>query len=592
MSLSLSGCVVGPDFATPATPPLQLDYLAKQSLSGSPSMPVNQWWSSFGDHTLNELLNRAQAQNLSLREAYERIIEARANYRLQGGQLKPNGNVFGEYAYNKRSPNSRPFVGQNGNPFNLGTLGLETSWEIDLFGRIARQLEAADAELQFQEADFESIRQTLFADIVTSYLQIRLFQSQLALLEQNMLIQEHTARLVAQRTEAGVSTELDRSQTQSFSFRTRSLYVALNQQLELEYNHLSLLMGQTPDRVLQDFVGIAPLPMMPAIPDAGLPADLIRRRPDIRRQEMAVKAASALIGVAESDLYPRLTLIGNIALSSKNLSGLFETDGLEFDLGPSFTWNILHFGRICDNIEIHEARFRQAVAAWQQSILAAVREVEDTMVNHNGFMEQRAVIEQAIAADERAVQLSLERYRAGKANFQRVIDAQQQLVNDQQQRFQFQADAMIELVRLFKAAGGDWTIGSQTINGCQSCFVPNGVVQASPVATGAFQVGTEVLGTGAVLEVQTSPSHFGPVSAYPLQQSIAPETIAGATSPFSPNENQSVFVTPPPEAAEPLQNAREILTERVMQAPYTPSQATAPLTTPPVQPSGDNWLWN
>ena len=204
MTLGLSGCIVGPDFASPASPPLQLEYLAKQSLIESPSIPVNQWWNSFGDQTLNDLLNRAQSQNLPLREAYERIVEARANYRLQGGQLKPNVDAIGDFSYTKRSPNSRPFVGQNGNPFNRGTLGFETSWEIDLFGRIARQIEAADAELQFTEADFESIRQTLFADIVTSYLQIRLLQSQLALLEQSMLIQEHTSQLVSQRTEAGV----------------------------------------------------------------------------------------------------------------------------------------------------------------------------------------------------------------------------------------------------------------------------------------------------------------------------------------------------------------------------------------------------
>jgi len=423
--LAFPGCVVGPDFSAPPAPHLQLDYLAKQQSQTShlPTMALSQWWNSFGDQTLDELLNRAQAQNLTLREASERVVEARANFRLQGGQLKPNVNSVNEYAYEKRSPNSRPFVGTAGDPFNLLTLGFETSWEIDLFGRIARTIEAADAEVHFQEADAESIRQTLFADIVASYLQIRLLQTQLALLEQNLMVQQHTEQLVSSRTEAGVSTELDKSQTASFGFRTETLFASLKQQLQLEFNNLSLLMGQSPDFVLKDFVGIKPLPPAPSIPDVGFPADLLRRRPDLARQEMAVRAASAQIGVAEADLYPSLTLLGDVAVSSTTLSSLFETDGLEFSVGPSFSWNIIHFGRIFDNIEIRESQFRQAIAAYQQTALVAVREVEDAIVNHQGFLEQHQVLLRAIEADEDAVYLSLQRYKAGKANFQRVIDA-------------------------------------------------------------------------------------------------------------------------------------------------------------------------
>lgn len=567
--LAFPGCIVGPDFTGTPSPPLQLDFLAKQSLTNAPSIELSQWWTSFNDATLNELLNRAQAQNLTLREASERVIEARANFRLQGGQLAPNVNSVNEYSYLKRSPNSQPFVGSNGDPFNLLTLGFETSWEIDLFGRIARQIEAAGAEVQFQETDAESIRQTLFADIVASYLQIRLLQTQLALLEQNLMVQQHTAQLVNNRKEAGVSTELDKSQTASFGFRTETLFASLKQQLELEFNNLSLLMGQSPDFVLRDFVSIRPLPPSPAIPDVGFPADLLRRRPDVARQEQAVRAASALIGVAEADLYPQLSLLGNVAVSSQSLSGLFETDGLQFNVGPSLTWNIIHFGRIFNNIEIREAQFRQAVAAYQQSVLVAVREVEDAMVNHQGFVEQHQVITQAIEADEDAVYLSLQRYKAGKANFQRVIDAQQQLQNDQQLSYRLQTDAMTQLVRLYKAAGGDWAVG-----------------QSIPIASEVFiepHVDVEVPLPQPVVHtfqpqdaVHTLPPQGGVTfeqpSGYPLQFSTDPLTLSNADSPFDPTatQNQSILTNPAPPTAEPLNDFQGL----------------------PTQQSSENWLWD
>jgi len=560
------------------------DYLAKQQSQTShlPTMALSQWWNSFGDQTLDELLNRAQAQNLTLREASERVVEARANFRLQGGQLKPNVNSVNEYAFEKRSPNSRPFVGTAGDPFNLLTLGFETSWEIDLFGRIARTIEAADAEVHFQEADAESIRQTLFADIVASYLQIRLLQTQLALLEQNLMVQQHTEQLVSSRTEAGVSTELDKSQTASFGFRTETLFASLKQQLQLEFNNLSLLMGQSPDFVLKDFVGIKPLPPAPSIPDVGFPADLLRRRPDLARQEMAVRAASAQIGVAEADLYPSLTLLGDVAVSSTTLSSLFETDGLEFSVGPSFSWNIIHFGRIFDNIEIRESQFRQAIAAYQQTALVAVREVEDAIVNHQGFLEQHQVLLRAIEADEDAVYLSLQRYKAGKANFQRVIDAQQQLQNDQQLSYQLQTDAMTQLVRLYKAAGGDWAIGQSGGAFCGSCsqevfiepqvFVEPTVQFVAPLPQTVVHTLPENVTTFPQAAVPTFPQNvtIQQPSGYPLQFATDPLTLSTADSPFDPTENRSVFTNPTPPVAEPPTDFKTI----------------------PTQETEQNWLWD
>ncbi|QEG22994.1 efflux transporter outer membrane subunit [Mariniblastus fucicola] len=504
--LLLNGCVVGPDFSQPQPQNLQLDYLAKPHNPTIPEVDLNQWWLTFGDPMLNSLLENAQAQNLTLREAWERITEARANLMLQGGQLRPNGNLESSYEYTKNSPNSRPFVGQNGDPFNLFNLGLDASWEIDLFGKIARTIEAADAQLHFEECEFEAVRQTLFADIVSNYLRIRMLQSQMSLIEESLLIQGHTETLVTERMEAGVSTELDKSQTESFKFRTLSLLASLRQQLDLEFNQLALLMGQSPNMDLKSAIGVAPLPAMPAVPDVGFPADLLRRRPDIWRQEMAVREASARIGIAESDLYPQLTLLGTVGVSSKNISGLFETNGLEFAVGPSIEWNILNFGRIEDNIEVHRARYRQAIASYQNQALAAVKEVEDAMVNHTGYHVQWLTLQRAIEADENAVELSLERYRAGKANFQRVVDAQQQLLNDQRNHFEVQSLAITQLVRLFKAAGGDWGVSRPVLAAdceCDDVFSCSELPQV---------VSTQPATPSTVMQ-------FGPSPAMPMQPS-------------------------------------------------------------------------
>ena len=524
--LLISGCVVGPDFSQPPPQNLQLDYLAKAGTVGSETTgALDQWWRTLNDPALDALLQSAQSENLTLREAYERIVEARANLRLQGGQLRPNGNLESSYSFEKNSPNSRPFVGSNGDPFNLFNLGIDTTWEIDLFGRIARTIEAADAELQFQENEYEAVRQTLFADIVSSYLRLRTLQTQMMLLEEGLQIQAQTESLVSDRLEAGVSTKLDQSQTVSFKFRTLTLLASLRQQLDVEFNQLSLLLGQSPNIQLKEYLGVAPLPAMPPIPDVGFPADLLRRRPDVRREEMAVRAASALIGVAEADLYPQLTLLGNVNLSAQTVSSLFETDGLEFSVGPSFQWNIFHFGRIFDNIEVQQASFRQSIARYQNQALIAVREVEDALANHTGFRVQWLTLKQAIEADENAVKLSLERYRAGKANFQRVVDAQQQLVNDQQQFFQMQLLATTQLVRLFKAAGGDWGIG--TVN------------------SGCFECGPVVGGHSYIVDANSFPVSHGNaqifVEADPVPQSVFQQTPTPAqqyAEPFQPTLQQ------------------------------------------------------
>jgi len=465
-------------------------------------------------------------------------------------------------------------VGSNGDPFNLFDLGLDTSWELDLFGKLKRNIEAAGAEVELQASDYESIRQTLMADIVNNYLRIRLLQSQAQLAEESLRIQAETAVLVNGRRQAGVSTELDQNQTDSFRFRTEALLASIRQQIEVEFNQLGVLMGQSPDLDLRNFVSIMPVPEIPPVPAVGLPADLLRRRPDLWREEWAVKAASAQIGVAEADLYPQLSLLGTITVSAQNVSGLFETNGLEFSVGPSFRWNILHFNRITNNIEIRQSIMRQALIRYQDTALQAVREVEDALVNHQGFLEQWQAFNKAIAADQSAVALSLERYRAGKANFQRVLDAQQQLLDDRRQSFDAQTQAIIQLVRLYKASGGGWpTGGGAACNQCSVQPVASHVVQpvlVQPIAGHIVHPAQQVIVTGQPVAND---------GRYPLfhQQSHHFET---------PNDFQIPTETQFPAEVQP----QEIGVIEIPSSPANTENAVPPLSSYPLQDSDSSDL--
>ena len=516
-ALLTGGCVVGPDISPPTPPSLPPSYSASTDDLGM--MPLDSWLQSFADPKLGHILTIANEQNLDIKQAYFRIVEARANLGVVRGGLAPTADLVSEYAFRKQSENARPFVGQNGQSFNLFLKGIDAAWQIDLFGKIQRSIEAAEADVSFNAFDRQFIRQTLLSDVSASYIRIRLIQDQLVLVSESLRVQEETITLVKDRSEAGVSTELDNAQTQSFVERTRTLLAGLQQQLDLEFNNLSVLLGHAPNIDLRHFLNDQTVLQTPMIPEVGFPANLLRNRPDVRREEMAFVAAVAEIGVAEADLYPQLSLIGNISVSAQNISSLFTTESLAFTVGPSFRWNILQFGRVTNNIEAARARCEQAHLNYQQTVLNSAREVEDSIAQFNGFRRQTESLTRAIAADERAVELSLERYKAGRANFQRVLDSQQQLLQDFQQRSSTRHQAIEQLVRLYNSLGGNWNLLASQ----QGCM--NGVGFASDVSFAPSIQPTEIPiqnSEPAPAEPKSQQSEQVPSdqSRYPLQHNM------------------------------------------------------------------------
>lgn len=531
--------MVGPNFATPTPPILEPSYVL---LANEPTIPLDLWWQVFADEKLNALVDRAYRNNLDARVAYERVVEARSNLQLVSADRSPNVSTLTEYQYSLRSQNAQPFAGPNAQaPFDLFELGLDSAWQIDLFGKIQRSIEAATAELLFEEHEAEFVRQTLLSDVASSYLQIRLLQNQLDLAQQSIAVQEQTAMLVDQREKAGLSNTLDLVQTRSLQQRVMAIRADLKQQLEVELNQLSILVGEAPSFGIRDFIGFERLPNVPPMAEVGFPVELIRRRPDVRRQEMALAAAVARIGIAEADLYPQLSLIGTISVSAQNVSDLFETASLDFEVGPSLRWNILHFGRITSNIEIQQSQCRQAFYEYQRSVIDAAREVEDALARHQSFRTQTALLSQAVEADQKAVELSLERYNAGKANFQRFLDAQQQLVVDLQQRAGTHAQSIEQLIRLYNALGGSWRPG----NGAPIQFQQVQQVQYTDPVIGVPPQGVlQQVHPQSQSQVQSILQQPGEQTMPIPQQTMPQQTI--------PQPQEQIFQLNPPEQLQQL----------------------------------------
>jgi len=459
----VGGCAVGPDYSGTGIPVLPASYkesLGCESACTTSVLPCQATCEPrlilFSDPILNALVTRAQQQNLDLRESYQRIVEARAWAKMTRGGLFPQADAIAEYGRTKRSRNARPFVGANGIAFDLFSLGFDSSWEIDLFGKLHRQVEASEAELAAQHENFQDVQLILQADVATNYVRVRVLQKQLLIAQQNLKLQEETSEFIEQLQKAGKVSTLDVSQARALRYSTMSEVPELEQQLQLVFNQLSILLGEAPGPAMRSFVGYGPIPALPELNALGIPADLVRRRPDIRRAEQDVVAASARIGVAKADLYPQLALLGTLSVNSRNVSSLFASNSLSYSVGPSFRWNILNFWRVTSNIKAYEAQFDQAVTRYRNVVLEAVREVEDGLSNNHWEQFRKTALEQTILADAESVELSLSRYKAGKASYQRVLDSQEQLLRDEQKLAASRGALALFSIRISKAVAGGW----------------------------------------------------------------------------------------------------------------------------------------
>jgi NodT family efflux transporter outer membrane factor (OMF) lipoprotein len=453
-----NGFKVGPNYCRPAAPVAD-DWIDADDLRIRHDSPdTSQWWRVFGDPVLDSLVNAAYQQNLTLREAGFRVLQARAAYAITVGQFFPQSQeMFGGYSRNvasKANANSGFLQDQF---FDRWDTGFGLAWELDFWGRFRRAIEAADADLDAQVENYDDVLVTLIADIASTYVDLRVLEQEIALVKGNIALQQQTLTITTARFRGGQTSELDVDQAQSNLSQTQALLPQFEIRHRVANNRLCILLGM-PAAELATLIGPGGIPVAPVEVAVGIPAELLSRRPDIRRAERTVAAQSARVGVATTELYPHISIVGTIGWQSKDLDGLLSPAALQGNTGPGFRWNILNYGRLVNNIRLQDARLQELIVNYQNTVLNAGAEVENGLVTFLESQRRVRYMDQSVVAAQQAVRISLAQYRGGVVDFNRVALLEQNLV--QQQDLQAQARGAVAdgLIQVYRALGGGWQL--------------------------------------------------------------------------------------------------------------------------------------
>jgi len=454
-----NGLKVGPNYCRPAAP------VADQWLdAGDPALNNGlihdgAWWQTFQDPVLDFLVDSAYQQNLTLRVAGLRILEARAQRAMAAGELFPQSQTaFGDYTRTGLSKNSLVgafFPQRFRSEWRLGT---SMAWELDFWGRFRRAVEAADANLDASVEAYDGVLVLLLADVAQTYTNVRIAEERLAYAHQNIEIQRGSLQLAEVRFREGATTRLDVTQAQSSLSQTEASLRPLEAARRQAVNQLCILMGMPPQSLDETLAGRRGIPSAPPQVAVGIPAELLRRRPDVRRAEREVAAQSALIGVATSELYPHFSIAGTLYLDSLQFQNLFSLDSIAGTIGPSFQWNILHYGRLANNIRAQESRFQQLAVEYQNTVLRANAEAENAIIDFLKAQQQTRSLAEAADAARESVDLVMLQYKEGKVDFGRVFINQEFLTQQQDQLAVAQGGVAQSLIQLYRALGGGWQI--------------------------------------------------------------------------------------------------------------------------------------
>ncbi len=447
-----NGFKVGPNYQRPPAPVAAQWIDTDERVTAKPE-EVGKWWERLGDPILNALIENAVRQNLDLRTAGARILESRAKRNIAAGNLFPQSQQA--LAANPLAQISKNLPLPLPHTLHLWATGFNASWELDFWGRFRRAVEAADADLSASVDNYNDVLVLLLSEVATNYVQARIFQQRLAFARRNVEIQQGSLEIAELRFKKGVASELDVQQARSVLAQTKATIPPLRTGLRQANNRLCILLGVPPYELI-DQLEPKPIPTAPPSIAIGIPAELLRRRPDIRRAEREVAAQSAQIGIATSDLYPRLALFGFIGYASEDLKNLFSANSFTGLLLPTFQWQILNYGRILNNIRAQDAHFQAKVLEYQQAVLRADQEVEDGIVAFLQAQEQLQTLEESVQAAERSIELVVAQYRRGATDFNRVYNAQALLVTQQDQLAIARGNITLSMIAIYKAIGGGW----------------------------------------------------------------------------------------------------------------------------------------
>jgi NodT family efflux transporter outer membrane factor (OMF) lipoprotein len=486
--LLLAGCTVGPRFTPPhSDTPAGWSAEALAAVPGrAPGSPVAatpiteaEWWRSFGDPTLSSLIEQAAGSSLDVREAVLRIAEARAQRDITAAGLWPDLSGNASYVRERISekmaftsllgsagsttPGRPPQGGISGpipgfvNPFSAYQYGFDASWELDLFGRTRRAVEAAGAD---SDAALESGRDVLLsvlAEIARSYVDLRAAQLRLAILEDSLRTERDTLQLTRDRRTVGLGNDLDVERAAAQVTSTESQLPLARSRITTDINQLSFLLGREPGALRAELERTAPVPAVPPQVPIGLPAEVIRRRPDIRLAEAQLHAATARVGVAVADLFPRLTLNAAVGMQAEHPQDLTNWASRFFSVGPALELPIFSGGRRQATVRLQNVRTKEAAVAYARTVLAAIHEVENALVLYGPEQSRRASLDATVAHNREALLLARQRYESGVTSFLDVLEAERNLQQSQLQLADSTAAVAIDLIALYKALGGGWS---------------------------------------------------------------------------------------------------------------------------------------
>jgi NodT family efflux transporter outer membrane factor (OMF) lipoprotein len=452
---AFAGCAaVGPDYVPPDT---SLPKVWRTQLKGGvlvedlDTQALASWWSTLDDPVLTSLIERAVAGNLDLKDARARVREARARRGIHEADRFPAIDASGSGTLSRGSAETG-----SGSERKLYAAGFDATWELDVFGGKRRAVEAAQAELQASEEDLRDVLVSLLAEVALNYVEVRSFQARLSVANANLDAQEETYNITKWRLQAGLTTQLDVEQARYNLEQTRSQIPGLRTGLERAKNRLVVLLGQHPgslEVVLAEHKAIPPVPLEVAV---GVPADVLRRRPDVRRAERRLAAQTALVGVATADLYPRFSLLGSIGFEALSLDNLFSAGGRTHGIGPTVAWPVFDAGSVRSNIEVQSALQEQALFQYEAAVLAALEEVENTLVAYAEEQHRGRSLRMATQAAQHAVDIAQSQYLSGLIDFTDVLDAQRSLFGLQDQLTMSEAEVTSNLIRLYKVLAGGW----------------------------------------------------------------------------------------------------------------------------------------
>lgn len=467
-ALFVTGCAVGPNYHQPqANAPARWG----ETLAGGETniaADTAGWWKNFHDAELDSLVNRAVQSNLDLRIAQARVREARAQYGIAIGNLLPTVDGSGSYSRQRVSQNQPPYSSL---PKSLNIplendvyqAGFDASWELDVFGGKRRAVESAKAQVAAAQFGQRDTLVTLLGEVARNYVDARGYQRQLEIARENIGAQEQALAITQKRFTNGLVSNLDVQQASTLLSTTRATVPALETSLDASIHRLGVLLGQPPEALQTELSSVAPIPAVPPEVPVGLPSELLLRRPDVQQAERELAAATANIGVARADLFPKFYLTGAAGFQSVSASDWFTAGSRFWSAGPTVQWNLFDAGRIRANIKVQNARQEQALAGYEKTTLTAFEDVENALVAYAKEQVRHRSLEDAAKSSQESLHLANQLYANGLSDFINVLDAERSLYQAQDALVQSDHAVTTDLVVLYKALGGGWEIETQTV---------------------------------------------------------------------------------------------------------------------------------